>query len=187
MSFIVFLRGNNQLSYMKSVTLFCISALFLGVLACDHNPIENEPLPLLVTEEASNPGIVYDSVLAKKFGADEYGKHKFVIAFLKRGPNRETDSVKSKELMKAHLANIDRMAEAGTLVLAGPFFDDGDLRGLYFFNVSTIDEARELTQTDPAIQSGHLIMELKEWYGSAAVVGINEVHQTLMKKSVLEI
>jgi uncharacterized protein YciI len=74
------------------------------------------------------------------------------------------------------------MAEEGKLVLAGPFLDDGELRGIYVFNVETVEEARALTATDPAIQAGSLVMELKPWYGSAAVMSINEMHPKLQKE-----
>lgn len=125
----------------------------------------------------------YDSVLAEKYGADDYGMKKYVMAFLKRGPNRPSDSLKSAELQKAHLQNIKKMAEEGTLVLAGPFLDNDELRGIYIFDVPTIDEARKLTETDPAIQHGSLVMELKPWYGSAGLMGIGAVHETITKKS----
>jgi hypothetical protein len=74
------------------------------------------------------------------------------------------------------MANIRRMAAAGQLVLAGPFMDDGELRGIYLFAVATIEEARALTATDPAIQAGTLVMELRPWYGSAALMQTNAVH-----------
>lgn len=125
--------------------------------------------------------VAYDSLLAQKYGADQYGMRRYVMAFLKSGPNRPTDEKKSAELQAAHMANIGRMAKEGKLALAGPFTSDGDLRGIYIFNVETVEEARALTETDPAIQHGSLVMELHPWYGSAAVVGINEVHQTLSK------
>lgn len=130
--------------------------------------------------------MTYDSLLAKKFGADDYGMKKYVMAFLKKGPNRDLPETEAAELQKAHLENIGKLAEAGKLVLAGPFLSEGDLRGIYIFNVATIEEAEALTNTDPAIKAGSLVMELKEWYGSAAVVGINEVHKKLQKKGVAE-
>jgi len=130
--------------------------------------------------------MAYDSLLAKKFGADDYGMKKYVMAFLKKGSNRDLSEAKAAELQKAHLENIGNLAEEGKLVLAGPFFDDGDLRGIYIFNVATIEEAEALTNTDPAIKAGSLVMELKQWYGSAAVVGINEVHKKLQKKGIIE-
>lgn len=123
----------------------------------------------------------YDSVLAQKYGADKYGMKKYVIAFLKRGPKRSKDSLEAANLQKAHLDNINRLAKEGKLVLAGPFLSDGDLRGIYVFDVQSIEEAKELTETDPAIQKGSLVMELHEWYGSAAVMAIPEIHKKLEK------
>ena len=135
-------------------------------------------------ETQSFVSISYDSVLAKKYGADQYGMKKYVMAFLKRGPNRSKDKVKANELQMAHMNNINRMAEEGKLVLAGPFFGDGELRGIYIFNVETIAEAEALTNSDPAIQAGSLVMELKEWYGSAALMAINDLHKSLSASSI---
>ena len=128
----------------------------------------------------------FDSLKATQLGADEYGMRKYVMAFLKRGPNRDLEPEKAAELQMAHLENIGRMAEAGKLALAGPFLDDGDLRGIYIFNVETVEEAKMLTETDPAIQAGSLVMELKPWYGSAALLEVNEIHKTLSSKGIVE-
>jgi hypothetical protein len=35
---------------------------------------------------AGKPNPDYDAALAKKLGADDYGMHKYVMAFLKTGP-----------------------------------------------------------------------------------------------------
>lgn len=125
----------------------------------------------------------YNAELAKKLGADDYGMKKYVIAFLKAGPNRSQDSATAAQLQSAHMANIQRMADAGQLVLAGPFMDGGDLKGIYIFNVETIEKAKALTETDPAIKAGRLIMELHPWYGSASLIQTPEIHKTLQKKS----
>lgn len=110
---------------------------------------------------------------------DQYGMQKYVIAYLKRGPNRDRSPEEAAELQKAHMENIGKMAEEGKLVLAGPFLDDGDIRGLYIFNVPTIEEAKALTATDPAIQAGSLEMELVPWYGSAALQTLTFMHYQL--------
>ena|ERR1700692_3887454 len=128
----------------------------------------------------------YDSVLAKKQGADQYGMKHYVMAFLKTGFNQITDSLKKTELQKAHLKNIIRLANEGKLVVAGPFLDDQPVEGIFIFNVETIEEAKALTNTDPAIQSGELVMELRPWYGSAALVEITALHQKIQKKSVAD-
>lgn len=124
----------------------------------------------------------YDSALASRLGADRIGMKVYVMAFLKRGPNRDQDSLEAARLQAAHMANIHRMAEEGSLVLAGPFMDDGDLRGIYVFNVSSVEEAQALTATDPAIKAGRLAMELHPWYGSAALMEVNRIHGTLQKR-----
>lgn len=126
---------------------------------------------------AQTKSAAYDSVLAKKLNADAIGMRKYVMAFLKRGPNRSQDSVTAAKLQRAHMENIGRMAKEGKLILAGPFLDDGDLRGIYVFNVESVEEARALTETDPAIQAGRLAMELHPWYGSAALQEVNAIHE----------
>jgi uncharacterized protein YciI len=138
------------------------------------------------SNQTEEPELLYNQQLAEKYGADDYGMKKYVIAFLKRGPNRDFSKEKAAELQKDHLENIGRMAEEGKLVLAGPFFGNDDLRGIYIFDVQSIEEAEKLTNTDPAIQAGSLEMELKEWYGSAALMALNDIHKTLEKKSVAE-
>jgi len=131
----------------------------------------------------SLPEITYDSIKAAEYGADPYGMKKYVMAFLEKGPNRDLDSLEAMKLQAAHMENIGRMAEEGKLVLAGPFLGDGALRGIYIFNVATIEEAEALTNTDPAIQAGSLKMDLKEWYGSAALMEVNERHVQLAKET----
>lgn len=155
-----------------------ITAVILAggiILSTCQNEIETEAAAPLLSS--------YDSVKARKYGADDYGMRKYVMAFLKRGPNREFSAEKVNELQAAHLKNIHAMAEAGKLVLAGPFFGNDDLRGIYIFNVATLEEAEELTRSDPAIQAGSLVMELKEWYGSAALLAVNEIHESIAKES----
>lgn len=131
-----------------------------------------------------NKNQTYSENLAKELGADDYGMKRYVMAFLYRGPNRTQDSIKSAELQRAHLDNIGRLAEEGKLVLAGPFFGNGDLRGIYIFDVETVEEAEQLTSTDPAIKAGSLRMELIPWYGSAALMKINEIHEQLSNKEI---
>ncbi|MBR9923346.1 MAG: hypothetical protein GYB31_21140 [Bacteroidetes bacterium] len=124
----------------------------------------------------------FDARLARELGADDYGMKTYVMAFLKAGPNRSQDSLEAARLQKAHLQNISRMAESGDLVIAGPFMDEGDVRGIYIFDVPTVEEAEALTNTDPAIQAGRLEMELRPWYGSAALVKLNEIHEKIQKE-----
>ncbi len=59
-----------------------------------------------------------------------------VMAFLKKGPNRDQSPDEAAQLQQAHMANIKRMAENGDLVLAGPFgANELGMQGIYIFNV----------------------------------------------------
>lgn len=132
----------------------------------------------MTTENSTS---AYDSLLAKKLGADDYGMKKYVMAFLKSGKVKIEDKTEAQNLQNAHMQNIQKMAADGYLVLAGPFFENPEIRGIYIFNVTSVDEARKLTETDPAIQAGVLEMELYPWYGSAALMEVNEIHKKVQK------
>ena len=129
------------------------------------------------------PASDFDASLAKRLGADDCGMRVYVMAFLKTGPVHSKTSAESNALMKAHLANIHRMAEEGKLVLAGPFMDKGDLRGIYLFDVPGVEEARALTASDPAIKAGVFVMELHRWYGSAALMQVNAIDARIARKT----
>lgn len=126
----------------------------------------------------------YNEALAKKLGADEYGMKKYVVAFLYRG-DRVSDYSEAEraEIQKGHMANIIKLAEEGKMVLAGPFFGNEELRGLFFFSVESLEEAKVLTESDPAVKAGVLKMDLKEWYGSAALGIIVEMSEKIAKKN----
>lgn len=95
------------------------------------------------------------------------------FGFLKRGPNRKPgdgDTPEVQELQKAHIANINRLAETKKLVMAGPFGDDGDYRGIFVFRVSSIKEAQDLAATDPMIKIDRLRLDLHPWHVPVGVI-----------------
>ena len=62
------------------------------------------------------------------------------------------------------------MVKEKKLVVAGPFGkNDLTYRGLFILNVKTIEEAKTICETDPAIKEGIFDVELIPWYGSAAL------------------
>lgn len=46
--------------------------------------------------------------------------------------------------------------------------------------------AREWTLTDPAIQAGSLTMELHPWYGSAALMALNDLHTLVQDRKITD-
>jgi len=55
-------------------------------------------------------------------------------------------------------------------VMAGPFGDNGDLRGIFVFRVGSLKEAQDLAATDPMIKIDRLRLELHEWTVPAGVI-----------------
>jgi len=126
----------------------------------------------------------YDADLAKKLGADEHGMKHYVFCMLKTGPNDTKITGKERDdLFAGHFANIKRLAGEGKLALAGPFDkNDHGARGLFIFNVETVDEAQALVATDPTIKAGIMVADLVPWYGSAALMEVNRIHNNIKKK-----
>ena len=125
----------------------------------------------------------YDPVLAKKFGADDYGKKKYVLVILKTGSNTTDDTKIKDSLFAGHMANINRLVEINKLVVAGPLGkNEKTYRGIFILDVKTFDEANILLDTDPAIKEKLLAVELYEWYGSAALPAYLEASEKVGKK-----
>jgi uncharacterized protein YciI len=86
------------------------------------------------------------------------------LAFLTRGDKWTPEKTPAtEEIQKGHMANINKLAEMKKLVAAGPFGDNGRLRGIFVFRVASLDEAKALTATDPAVQAGRLAMDIHPW------------------------
>lgn len=125
----------------------------------------------------------FDPELAKRLGADERGMKMYVLCILKTGP-KDTDikGDQRKEIFAGHFANIGRLADEGKLAVAGPFEkNDKAWRGLYIFNVATIEEAEKLVMRDPAVAAGVFVPDLTLWYGSAAMMVVSETHKRIEK------
>ena len=86
------------------------------------------------------------------------------LGFLTRGAKWTPEKTPAtEEIQKAHLANINRLAEMKKLVVAGPFGDNGQLRGIFVFKVASLEEAKELAETDPAVKAGRLAISMHPW------------------------
>ena len=83
----------------------------------------------------------YDEKLAKSLNADEYGMKKYVFCLLKSGTNTTASKEETQKAFEGHMANINKLAKEGKLVVAGPFMkNDRNYRGIYIFNVETVEE-----------------------------------------------
>ena len=117
----------------------------------------------------ANPN--YDGELAKELGGDDYGMKSYFLVILKTGANTTADKEQINASFRGHLENINKLVEEGKLVVAGPLGkNDQQYRGIFILNnISTMEEAQELLDTDPAINNGLLAYDIFTWYGSAAL------------------
>lgn len=88
----------------------------------------------------------------------------YYFCLLTKGPKSGTGTPEERRTAQAaHMANIQRLADTGKLLVAGPFMDGGDWRGIFIFKCASLEEAQALVATDPLIQDGRLKAEIHPW------------------------
>jgi uncharacterized protein YciI len=88
----------------------------------------------------------------------------YYFTFLRRGPKWTAEKTPDTEkLQAAHMANINAMAKTGKLVIAGPFENAGEYAGVFVFKVGSLDEAKALAESDPAVKAGRLVADVHPW------------------------
>lgn len=102
----------------------------------------------------------------KPLSEKKYEMKQYYFVMLTKGERREeiTDTNKINAIQKAHLENIGRLAEMGKILVAGPFGDDTNCRGIFIFDCNTKEEVEALLKTDPAIAAGRLAYEIHPWW-----------------------
>jgi uncharacterized protein YciI len=129
--------------------------------------------------------VVFNENLAKSLKSDEFGMKKYVFCILKTGTNTTATKEERTKFFEGHMANINKLADDGKLVLAGPFMkNDRNYRGIFIFNVETLEEAQILVNLDPAVQAKIFEAELTPWYGSAAIQEVSKIHKTIQKTKI---
>ncbi|MCH8568880.1 MAG: YciI family protein [Balneolales bacterium] len=163
-----------------------IALIFILLLIAQCGKDVNSNSSVLSDEDAGNSetASVFDEELAASLGADDYGMRLYVMAFLKTGPNQNHSAEEVAELQRGHMNHIRAMAENGDLILAGPFVQSPNVRGILLFDTDSIELARELTAADPAVKAGRLSMELHSWYGSAALIQVPELHKKIERVQI---
>ena len=139
-------------------------------------------LPAFADPPMQSVGVGRDDVLAKQLGADENGMRHYVLVILKTGEHRVPDGKARDEMFKGHFANMQRLADEGKLVVAGPFEDKAGWHGMFIFAVDNIEAAKSLVATDPVITNGEMVAEYHSLYSSAALMSVNNIHKQISKK-----
>lgn len=104
------------------------------------------------------------TVQKKSASLDKEEMKTYYLVFLKKGPKRDQDSSTAAEIQKGHMAHLTKMYNEGKMDLAGPIMSDNAIRGICVYNVKTMEEAKQLAESDPAVTSGRLVVEIIPWY-----------------------
>jgi|SRR5215469_2644803 len=92
--------------------------------------------------------------------------HGFQLVLLRRPDNAPGyDDEVLERIQRDHLAFYAAMRQAGQVITNGPVRDQPDeaLRGIAIFATESADRARELANTDPAVQAGRLEVQAMTW------------------------
>jgi len=93
----------------------------------------------------------------------------YYMVFLRRGPAwTATATPESTKVSQAHMANIERLTKDGKMVVAGPFdgqSGDRALAGIFILRVASMDEAKAVSESDPAVKAGRFVYEIAPWWG----------------------
>jgi uncharacterized protein YciI len=117
-------------------------------------------IPAFAQDKAAKPA------KPRSFKMGEYTMKQYYFVMLVKGKDRDkiTDTAVINKLQAGHMANMDRLAKEGKLMVAGPFGDDGNWRGIFILDCETEAEAKALLATDPAINAGRLDYEMHPWW-----------------------
>lgn len=124
----------------------------------------------------------YDAELARSLGADDRGMRKYVLVILKTGPNKITDKAARAKMFEGHFANINKLAAEKKLAVAGPLDGKEGRRGIFILATPDIAQAKIFIDADPVIVNGEMVAEYHEFYGSAGLMAVNDLHNKIEKK-----
>jgi uncharacterized protein len=97
----------------------------------------------------------------------------FELVVLRR-PSDATgyDDATLDRIQAEHLAYLSSLREAGHVVTNGPVLDQPDesVRGLTFFRVGSLEEARRLAEEDSAVRAGRLVVDVMTWWCPAGTM-----------------
>ena len=99
---------------------------------------------------------------AERETAQDTAERNYAFVFIRTGTLSEPTQEQSQRAMQGHFANMQRMAEAGDLLISGPLGpprSEPDHRGIFVFDARTAAEGLALANTDPAREMGVFTME----------------------------
>lgn len=140
----------------RRTTSFWLLIISIYVFACNDTGTET----IVQSKNTSDSTAVKDT--ARKYG----DMKQYWLVFLLSGRNRNQDSAAAAQIQAAHMRNIERLADQGVIVMAGPmgYKPARELRGIFIMDAKDSATAASYIQTDSAVITGRLRFEIHPWW-----------------------
>lgn len=138
------------MKFLQSLIILSM-AFFSGEAMAQDIPRDADGFPTFEYEEGDSAYVMRQYVFVmyiKAEGGDDFTEEELA------------------EIQAGHMAHIGKMSAEGNLVIAGPFGDKADWRGILIFNDHDVDRVSELVNQDPAVQAGRLTFEAHPWWAA---------------------
>jgi uncharacterized protein YciI len=132
------------------------SLILVSIFACQSKtaPAGNDPRSS--TYDFTKDTTVYSNEMKR-----------YWLVLLKAGPNRSQDKETAARIQAGHMANINRLASEGKIIMAGPMGrGSGDLQGIFIMDCKDSAEVDQMVRTDTAVMTGRLRMEYFPWWSA---------------------
>jgi len=133
------------------VFLLCITCIAFSCSNHQQTPSVSKTEP--VKYDLANDTSVYSGEMKR-----------YWLVLLKKGPHRDQDSLSKAKIQEAHLANINRLAKEGKIIMAGPIGAASDIQGIFLMNCKDSSEVESFVNTDTAVITGRLVMQYYPWW-----------------------
>ncbi len=135
----------------RLVTILLAGGLLLAPLSAGTIKRNSAPAPAPAAVPAPAPALDPDLTI-------------YYVCLLTKGAKSGQGSPEERRRTQlAENAYIDRLAKEGKLLIAGPFADNYEWKGIYIFKCATLEEASAMAVLDPAVLAGRLKFEIHPW------------------------
>jgi uncharacterized protein YciI len=95
----------------------------------------------------------------------------YFLVLLRRAPDwKPLPPAEQDRLQASHMENMRRMADAGTMVAAGPMADNPTtISGIFVFRAASLAEAQRIADQDPTIIARRNRAEVYHWRGPPGI------------------
>jgi len=102
---------------------------------------------------------------------EDDGMQLYYLVFLRPDPGRRhIERAEGERIQSAHMANIQKMAQDGVLVAAGPMDDQPTtISGIFVFRAETLAEAQRIAALDPTVAERRNTVDVHPWLGPKGI------------------